>query len=155
MLAVCIPENGQEMDMRTLQSHESPHTTSNLLYKNALYDQARTIFAGLIMVEEGAHYTDAYQKCRNLMMSEDAEANSMPGLEINADQVKCSHGSTSGPITDEELFYLLTRGIEESDARQLVTFGFVKEAVDGIGHEALEKVVLEKIDRRFARIRLT
>jgi len=76
----------------------------------------------------------------------------MPGLEINADQVKCSHGSTSGPITDEELFYLRARGIPESAARQLMTFGFVKGAVDGIGHEDLEQVVLEKIDRRFRRI---
>ena len=152
MLAVCIPENGQEMDMRTLQLHEQGHTTSNLLYKNALYDEARTIFAGLIMVEEGAHHTDAYQTCRNLLMSDQCEANSMPGLEINADQVKCSHGSTSGPITDEELFYLRARGIPESAARQLMTFGFVKGAVDGIGHDALEQVVLEKIDRRFRRI---
>ncbi|MCP4846661.1 MAG: Fe-S cluster assembly protein SufD [Verrucomicrobiaceae bacterium] len=152
MLAVCLPENSQEMDMRTLQLHEQEHTTSNLLYKNALYDEARTIFAGLIMVEEGAHHTDAFQTCRNLLMSDQCEANSMPGLEINTDQVKCSHGSTSGPITDEELFYLRARGIPESAARQLMTFGFVKGAVDGIGHDALEKVILEKIDRRFRRI---
>jgi Fe-S cluster assembly protein SufD len=152
MLAVCIPENNQEMDMRTLQLHEEAHTTSNLLYKNALYDEARTIFAGLIMVEEGAQYTDAYQTCRNLLMSDQCEANSMPGLEINADQVKCSHGATSGPITDDELFYLRARGIPESAARQLMTFGFVKGVVDGIGNDALEKVVLDKIDRRFRRI---
>jgi Fe-S cluster assembly protein SufD len=154
MLAVCIPEDGQEMDMRTFQSHEKPHTTSNLLYKNALYDQSRTIFAGLIMVEDGAHGTDAYQTCRNLLMSNEVEANSMPGLEINADQVKCSHGSTSGPITDEELFYLKARGIPERAARQLMTFGFVKEAVDKIGDEALEAVVVEKLERRFRRIGL-
>ena len=138
--------------MRTLQLHEKAHTTSNLLYKNALYDEVRTIFAGLIMVEEGAQHTDAYQTCRNLLMSDQCEANSMPGLEINADQVKCSHGSTAGPITDDELFYLRARGIPESAARQLMTFGFVKEAVDGIGDDELEKVVLEKIDRRFRRI---
>ncbi len=152
MLAVCLPENSQEMDMRTLQLHEQGHTTSNLLYKNALYDEARTIFAGLIMVEEGAHHTDAYQTCRNLLMSDQCEANSMPGLEINTDQVKCSHGSTSGPITDDELFYLRARGISEPAARQLMTFGFVKGAVDGIGLDEIEKVVLEKIDRRFHRI---
>ncbi len=152
MLAVCLPENSQEMDMRTLQLHEGAHTTSNLLYKNALYDESRTIFSGLIMVEEGAHHTDAYQTCRNLLMSDQCEANSMPGLEINTDQVKCSHGSTSGPITDDELFYLRARGISEPAARQLMTFGFVKGAVDGIGHDDLEKVVLEKIDRRFRRI---
>ncbi len=154
MLSICVPENGQEMDQRTLQLHEKPGTTSNLLYKNALYDRARTIFSGLIMVEEGAHGTDAYQTCRNLLMSDEVEANSMPGLEINADGVKCSHGSTSGPITDEELFYLRARGIDEAAARQLVTFGFVKEVADAIGDAALEKVVVEKLDRRFARIGL-
>lgn len=154
MLSICIPENGQEMDQRTLQLHESPRTTSNLLYKNALYDKARTIFSGLIKVDDGAHQTDAYQTCRNLLMSDEVEANSMPGLEINADQVKCSHGATSSPITQEELFYLRARGIDEAAARQLLTFGFVKEVADSIGDEALEKVVMEKLDRRFARIGL-
>ena len=76
------------------------------------------------MVGHDAHFTDAYQKCRNLLLSDECEANAMPGLEINADQVKCSHGATSGPITDEELFYLKARGISDKIARQLVTFGF-------------------------------
>ena len=140
------------MDQRTLQLHEQPHTTSDLLYKNALYDQARTIFAGLIMVGDDAHFTDAYQTCRNLLLSDECEANAMPGLEINADQVKCSHGSTSGPITDEELFYLKARGINDKMARQLVTFGFVNEAISRLQHPALEEVIEGKIHRRFARI---
>ena len=152
MLSVCIPEGNQQMDQRTLQLHEQPHTTSDLLYKNALYDQARTIFAGLIMVGEDAHFTDAYQTCRNLLLSDECEANAMPGLEINADQVKCSHGSTSGPITDEELFYLKARGIDDQMARQLVTFGFVNEAISRLQHPALEEVIEGKIHRRFARI---
>jgi len=152
MLSVCIPEGKQEMDQRTLQLHEQPHTTSDLLYKNALYDQTRTIFAGLIMVGEEAHFTDAYQTCRNLLLSDECEANAMPGLEINADQVKCSHGSTSGPITDEELFYLKARGISDKMARQLVTFGFVNQAIDKLGHPELEEVIQGKIQRRFDRI---
>jgi Fe-S cluster assembly protein SufD len=152
MLSVCIPEGSQEMDQRTLQLHEQPHTTSDLLYKNALYDQSRTIFAGLIMVGSDAHFTDAYQTCRNLLLSEECEANAMPGLEINADQVKCSHGSTSSPITEEELFYLKARGISDKIARQLVTFGFVNEAIARLENTELEEVIQGKIQRRFDRI---
>jgi Fe-S cluster assembly protein SufD len=152
MLSVCIPEGTQEMDQRTLQLHEQPHTTSDLLYKNALYGKTRTIFAGLIKVGDDAHFTDAYQTCRNLLLSDECEANAMPGLEINADQVKCSHGSTSGPITDEELFYLKARGISDQMSRQLVTFGFVNEAIEKLKHPELEEVIRGEIQRRFARI---
>ena len=120
----------------------------NLLYKNALYDKSKTTFAGMIKVEEGAHFTDAYQTCRNLLMSEECEANSLPGLEIKADQVKCSHGSTSNPVAEEELFYLMSRGIEEAVSRQLVTFGFVKDAVDRLENEKLEEVILKKTSDR-------
>ena len=106
----------------------------------------------MIVVEDEAHHTDAYQTCRNLLMSDTCEANSMPGLEIKADQVKCSHGATSNPVSEDELFYLQTRGIKEPAARQLLTFGFVKEAVDRIGNDSLEEVVLGKLGRRFNRI---
>jgi hypothetical protein len=86
-----------------------------LLYKNALDDRARTTFGGLIRVEPHAHFTDAYQKVRNLLLSDDAEANSMPGLEILADNVRCTHGATSGQIDEDELFYLRTRGIPDEE----------------------------------------
>ena len=154
MISVSVPENSQEFDMRTLQLHEKPNTSSDLLYKNALYDESKTTFAGMIKVEEGSHQTDAYQTCRNLLMSDKCEANSMPGLEINADQVKCSHGSTSNPVAENELFYLMSRGIEEPVSRQLVTFGFVKDAVDRLENEKLEEVILRKLERRFNRIGL-
>ena len=154
MISVNVPENNQEFDMRTMQLHEHANTTSNLLYKNALYDKSKTTFAGMIKVEEGAHFTDAYQTCRNLLMSDECEANSLPGLEIKADQVKCSHGSTSNPVAEEELFYLMSRGIEEAVSRQLVTFGFVKDAVDRLKNPQLEEVVLGKLERRFKKIGL-
>ncbi len=150
MLSIAVPHATQEIDQRTLQLHKAPRTTSDLLYKNALYDKARTIFAGLIMVAEGAHQTDAYQKCRNLLLSDDAEANSMPGLEINADQVKCSHGATAGPITDEELFYLRARGIPKIAARQLVTFGFVHEVIERLGDATLEETLTRRLEKKFA-----
>jgi len=152
MLAVSIPAREQAYDQRTFQHHVSEGACSDLLYKNSLYDNAKTVFSGLIFVDEGAHHTDAYQTCRNLLMSDTAEANSMPGLEINADQVKCSHGSTSAQISDEEIFYLCARGIDPVSARQLIARGFSVEAVERIGNEAAEELVLRFIDDKFARI---
>jgi Fe-S cluster assembly protein SufD len=152
MLSANVASGDEEYDQRTLQHHEAPHTTSDLLYKNALYDRARTIFAGLIQVEENAHYTDAYQKCRNLLGSEEAEANSMPGLEINADQVKCSHGATAGQIDGEQLFYLLSRGVHPEEARKLITFGFIDEVIKRIGDEAIEAVIERMVADKFASL---
>lgn len=152
MLAVSIPAREQEYDQRTFQHHVSEGACSDLLYKNSLYDNAKTVFSGLIFVDEGAHHTDAYQTCRNLLMSDTAEANSMPGLEINADQVKCSHGSTSAQISDEEIFYLCARGIDPVRARQLIARGFSVEVVERIGNEDAEELVLRFIDDKFARI---
>jgi len=135
MLAVTIAEHAQEFDQRTFQIHEAPNTASDLLYKNALDDKARTIFSGLIRVSPGAHKTDAYQKVRNLLLSDEAEANSMPGLEIEADDVRCTHGATSGQIEEEELFYLLSRGIPLRDAQRLIVHGFLEEVLQRIGSE--------------------
>jgi Fe-S cluster assembly protein SufD len=152
MLSVSIPANSQEYDQRTFQHHVSPGAYSDLLYKNSLYDKSRTIFSGLIFVDEGAHRTDAYQTCRNLFMSNDAEANSMPGLEINADDVKCSHGSTSSQISDEEIFYLQARGIDPARARQLIARGFSVEVIQRLEDEDVEELVLRFIDEKFASI---
>ncbi len=132
MLAVTLATQDQEFDQRTLQDHQTPNTSSDLLYKNALDDTARTIFSGLIKVEPGAHRTDAYQKVRNLMLSDEAEANSMPGLEILADDVRCTHGATSGQIDREELFYLMARGLSERASKQLIVRGFLEEVFDRI-----------------------
>jgi len=152
MLSVSVPARDQEYDQRTFQHHVSPGAYSDLLYKNSLYGKARTIFSGLIFVDEGAHRTDAYQTCRNLLMSGDAESNSMPGLEINADDVKCSHGSTSSPISDEEIFYLRARGIDPARARQLIARGFSVEVIERLGDEAVEEMVLCFLDNKFAHI---
>ena len=139
----------QEYDQRTLQSHEAQHTTSDLLFKNALYDQARTIFAGLIEVQSGSHHTDSYQTCRNLLGSDQAEANAMPGLEIDADQVKCSHGSTSGQISDEEIFYLQARGIPAEQARQIISLGFLNESIARLKGEAVQSYLFDRVERKF------
>lgn len=151
MLAVCVANGTQEFDARTLQDHMSPHTTSDLLYKNALNDRARTTFGGLIRVEPHAHFTDAYQKVRNLLLSDDAEANSMPGLEILADNVKCSHGATSGQLSENEMFYLLSRGIPAPVAKQLLVSGFLNEVVDRLDHPAISALVHDLIEAKFVR----
>jgi Fe-S cluster assembly protein SufD len=152
MLAVSVPSGDQEYDQRTFQHHVSPGAYSDLLYKNALYDESRTIFSGLISVDEGAHRTDAYQTCRNLLMSNTCEANSMPGLEINADDVKCSHGSTSSQISEEEIFYLRARGIHADTARQLIARGFCIEVFSRIDHEATETLILQFLDQKFSAL---
>jgi Fe-S cluster assembly protein SufD len=145
MLSISVASGDQEFDQRTLQDHLQPNTTSDLLYKNALSDRARTIFSGLIKVEPGAHRTDAYQKVRNLLLSDEAEANSMPGLEILADDVRCTHGATSGQVEPEELFYLLSRGIPDRIAKGLVVKGFLNEVVDRLPNSALSEHLHEQI----------
>ena len=149
MLAVTVADDAQEVDARTFQIHEAANTSSDLLYKNSLDDTARTIFSGLIRVNPGAHKTDAYQKVRNLLLSDEAEANSAPGLEIEADDVRCSHGATSGQIDYEELFYLMSRGISRKESQKLVVFGFLQEAIDRIGNEAIAARLGDLVHAKF------
>jgi Fe-S cluster assembly protein SufD len=151
LLAVAVATNEQEFDARTLQDHISPHTASDLLYKNALDDRARCTFGGLIRVEPHAHFTDAYQKVRNLLLSDDSEANSMPGLEILADNVRCTHGATSGQINEDEMFYLRSRGIPTKTAQRLLVTGFLNEVIQRLDQPAIAEHLRSLIDRKFAR----
>ena len=148
MLALTIAHGTQEFDQRTLQIHQAPNTSSNLLYKNALLDQAKTIFSGLIVVDPDAQKTDAYQSNRNLMLSDEAEANSLPGLEIQANDVRCSHGATSARIDAEQEFYLESRGINPTQAQELLVFGFFEEVLGKIEnsqlHDSLAEIIREK-----------
>ena len=153
LLAVAVAKHQQEFDARTLQDHVSPHTASDLLYKNALDDRARTIFGGLIRVEPHAHFTDAYQKVRNLLLSDDAEANSMPGLEILADNVRCTHGATSGQVDEDELFYLRSRGIPVPVAQRLIVTGFLDEVVQRLDHPAISEHLHRLIEEKFSKNR--
>lgn len=149
MLSVSVADGRREVDQRTLQIHEVPNTSSDLLYKNALDDQARTIFAGLIRVDPGAHQTDAYQKVRNLLLSDECEANSAPGLEIEADDVRCTHGATSGQVDAEELFYLKSRGIPTNVALQLIVLGFLDEVLQRLPDAKLQEHLREMVGARF------
>ena len=153
LLAVAVATDEQEFDARTLQDHISPHTASDLLYKNALDDRARCTFGGLIRVEPHAHFTDAYQKVRNLLLSDDSEANSMPGLEIMADNVRCTHGATSGQINEDEMFYLHSRGIPTKVAQRLIVTGFLNEVIQRLDQPSIADYLRGLIDQKFARSR--
>jgi Fe-S cluster assembly protein SufD len=150
MLALTVADNAQEVDSRTYQIHEAPNTSSDLLYKNSLDDSARTIFAGIIRVEPVAQQTDAYQKVRNLLLSDEAEANSAPGLEIEADNVRCTHGATSGQIEQEELFYLMSRGISRRAAQKLIVHGFLEEVIERLDEPAIGGKLTQMVQAKFA-----
>ena len=147
--SLSVATGSQQFDQRTLQTHSAPNARSDLLYKNALLDDARTVFSGLIRVDPNAQQTDAYQTNRNLLLSESAEANSLPGLEILADDVKCSHGATTGRLDPEHLFYLQTRGIPKRLAQQLMFFGFFEEIVGKLENEKLREKLRQLIQRKF------
>lgn len=151
LLGFNILEDSDQIDQHTRQRHSRQHGASDLLFKNAIFDAGRATFGGLIQVEEGAHFTDAYQSCRNLLLSDEAEANAMPGLEINADQVRCSHGATTGRIDGEELFYLKARGITEEVARQLITIGFAMEVVDRLSNSQVRDLLRGQVEERLRR----
>ncbi len=150
MLALTVAHGTQEFDQRTLQIHQAPSTSSNLLYKNALLDRAKTIFSGLIVVDPDAQKTDAYQSNRNLMLSEEAEANSLPGLEIQANDVRCTHGATSARIDREQEFYLESRGIRPAQAQELLVFGFFEEVLGKIEHPELHEILTGIIRTKFS-----
>ncbi len=151
MLALTVAETGQEFDQRTLQIHQAPNTKSDLLYKNALRGTAKTIFSGLIVVDPDAQKTDAYQSNRNLMLSEEAEANSLPGLEIQANDVRCTHGATSSRIDPEQEFYLQSRGIAKEQADELLTFGFFEEVLNRLASDPLHDALRALIQTKFKK----
>jgi Fe-S cluster assembly protein SufD len=151
MLALTVAHDRQEFDQRTLQDHQAPHTWSDLLFKNTLNHRSKTIFKGLIKVEHGAFQTDAYQKNRNLLLHPEAEADSMPGLEIENDDVKCTHGATTGQIDADEMFYMQARGITPGMAKYLIGLGFCEEVLERFGHDTINQSIRTLIDAKFRR----
>jgi len=139
----------EHIDNRTLIEHAQPHSASQELYKGILAGRSRGVFRGRIHVHEDAQETRAYQSNQNLLLSDEAEVDSMPQLEIYADDVKCSHGSTTGQLSPEAIFYLRSRGVSRSAAVGILTRAFAGEVLERIRHEAirqwLEQVVLDKL----------
>ena len=138
----------QHMDLRTVQNHKAPHANSRTFYKGAVQGEARSIYQGMIGVDHGAVQTDAYLTNNNLILNDGARADSIPGLQINTDDVKCSHGSTTGKIDADQLFYLRSRGFSMMEARSMLVQGFFDELITRVPEviqEPLRDTVITRI----------
>ena len=153
MLGLSVGSDRQEFDQRTLQCHDVPNTWSDLLYKNALDDRSKSIFKGLIRVAPGAAKTDAYQNNRNLLLNPEAEADSMPGLEILNDDVRCTHGATTGQIDQDQLFYLMARGIDPRTGAQLLAYGFFEEVIARLPEKKIGEAVRSAVAEKFVSMK--
>jgi Fe-S cluster assembly protein SufD len=138
-------DHKQHLDHDTQQNHLAPDTKSDLLFKGALLGESRSVWQGMIYVAPGAQKTDGYQANRNLVLSEQARADSIPGLEILADDVRCTHGATVGKIDEDQVFYLRSRGIQRVDAERLIVEGFFDPIMQRIPFEGVRKRFQEAI----------
>lgn len=149
--AVYFAAGTQTLDYRTFQLHDAPDTTSNLMFKGAVDDESRSVYTGLIRVEETARGTNAFQTNRNLKLSDHAWAESVPNLEIETNDVRCSHASTVGPIDEEQLFYLESRGVPTEVAERLIVTGFFDEVVERFPVPAAAGRIAASISNRLAQ----
>jgi Fe-S cluster assembly protein SufD len=145
LLSAYFGSGDQILDFRTYQDHAAPDTTSNLLYKGAVGDSARSVYTGLIRVRPNARGANAFQTNRNLKLSEDAWAESVPNLEIENNDVRCSHASAVGPVDPDQVFYLESRGVPTPVAERLIVAGFFDEVIDGLPVRAVEDAAREAL----------
>jgi Fe-S cluster assembly protein SufD len=152
LLAVYFGDGSQMLDFRTLQDHAAPNTRSDLLFKGAVEDDARSVYSGLVHIRPEANRARAFQTNRNLVLTEGARAESIPNLEIEANDVQCSHASTVGPIDEEQLYYLESRGIPPAEAERLIVLGFFDDVFDRLPVRSLvgrlRDDVVRKIEHR-------
>ncbi|MDZ4198297.1 MAG: SufD family Fe-S cluster assembly protein, partial [Kiritimatiellia bacterium] len=144
---LCTSSGDRHVDQKTLQDHRAPDTTSHLLFKSIVRDRARSVFRGVIRARPGALRIDAYQKNNNLVLDDGARADSLPGLLIDADDLKCTHGSTIGSLDTEALFYLRSRGLTEAAARALLIEGFTEDILGPIPWPTLREQARARIVR--------
>ncbi|NIL96474.1 MAG: Fe-S cluster assembly protein SufD [Planctomycetales bacterium] len=145
---VMFSEGRQHLCYHTLQHHEAPSCRSDLLYKGALQDDSRIVWRGMIKVDPGAQKTDGYQRNDNLILNPRARADSIPGLEIEADDVRCTHGATSGRVDDEQIFYCQARGLTRKEAIRMIVAGFFQQVSDRITIESVREALAEAVARR-------
>lgn len=150
MLGLFFADGSQHFDHRSEQDHAAPNGTSDLLYKGALRDESRAVYSGWVHVRPGAQRTEAMQTNRNIVLSENAKADSIPNLEIEANDVKCGHAASVGPVEAETLFYLMSRGIPEKEAERLIVFGFFQEVLDRITLAEVRDQVSSAIEAELA-----
>ncbi len=149
--SVYLGEGQQMLDLRTFQVHAAPDTTSNLLFKGGVADTSHSVYTGLIRIAPGARGSNAFQTNRNLKLSDGAWAESVPNLEIENNDVRCSHASTVGPVDPDQRFYLESRGVPTGVADRLVVGGFFDEVLDEFAVPALVPIVAERLDRSLDR----
>jgi Fe-S cluster assembly protein SufD len=152
MLGLYFGDDNQHFDHNTSQDHLAPNTSSDLLYKGALDDSSRAVFRGIIRVHPNAQKTDAYQTNRNLLLSANARADSLPNLEIQADDVKCSHGATVGQLDEESRFYLMSRGLSREQAERLVVMGFLGEVMSRLPLGGVIEKVTSVIESKLRQV---
>jgi Fe-S cluster assembly protein SufD len=138
----------QHLDYDTFQEHMAPHTTSDFAFKGALRDEATVVWRGMIRVEKDAQKTNAYQENRNLLLSPHAHADSIPGLEILANDVRCTHGATLSQVDRDQLFYAMARGLTRSEAERLIVRGFFQDVLDRIELEPVRDALAEALEAR-------
>lgn len=138
----------QMMSYYTQQAHNQPDTHSDLLYKEVLRDKARVVWRGMIKVEEQAQRTDGYQRSDALMLSATSRCDSIPGLEIEADDVRCTHGATTGQVDREQVFYCMSRGLSEYEAMHIIVEGFFQQVFDRIPVEAVRETLSQTVERK-------
>jgi Fe-S cluster assembly protein SufD len=138
----------QHLDYDTFQQHHAPNTTSDFAFKGALREEASVVWRGMIRVEPDAQKTNAYQENRNLILSHDAHADSIPGLEIMANDVRCTHGATISQVDRDQLFYAMTRGLTRGDAERLIVRGFFQDVLDRIDLEPVREALAEALEAR-------
>lgn len=143
-----MPRNKQHVDNHTLVDHRKPHSNSNELYKGILNDQGTGVFNGKVYVQLDAQKTNAFQSNANVLLSNDAQMNTKPELEIYADDVKCSHGTTTGQMDESALFYLKARGIGDENARKLLAAAFINAVVNKVENEAVHQYVVNELVKR-------
>jgi Fe-S cluster assembly protein SufD len=141
-------EGRQHLSYHTLQHHRAPSTRSDFLYKAALQDRSRTVWRGMIKVDPSAQQTDGYQRNDNLLLSGDARADSIPGLEIEADDVRCTHGATTGRVDEEQVFYARSRGFTRREAVRMIVTGFFQQIFDRITIDSVREALGLAIARR-------
>jgi Fe-S cluster assembly protein SufD len=151
MLGVFFADEDQHFDHRTLQDHVAPHCTSDLLYKGALRDRSRAVYSGWVHVRPDAQKTDAMQTSRNIVLSEHAKADAIPNLEIEANDVRCGHAASVGPVDEDAIFYLTSRGIPRPEAERLIVSGFFQEVLDRVRIDEVREGAEQAIQEELAR----
>jgi Fe-S cluster assembly protein SufD len=143
---------GQHLDYDTTQEHAAPNTNSDLAFRGVLAAGATAVWRGMIRVDPGAQQTDAFQESRNLLLSTEAHADAIPGLEIEADDVRCTHAAAVAQIDKEQLFYLTSRGLDAADAKSLIIEGFLESLVERLAEGSIRDEISSALERRLAEI---